>query len=72
MGRSGTSSTARRWAALAYARIQGKAALVVHFQNSSLMNEDKRRRPILFHSDEPEIGGHVFHNQFIVSFNMCH
>ncbi|QCD79613.1 protein MEI2-like 2 isoform X1 [Vigna unguiculata] len=38
-------------ASLAYARIQGKAALVMHFQNSSLMNEDKRCRPILFHSE---------------------
>ncbi|KAL6553524.1 hypothetical protein OROGR_007366 [Orobanche gracilis] len=38
-------------ASLAYARIQGKAALVSHFQNSSLMNEDKRCRPILFHSE---------------------
>eukprot|EP00898_Chlorokybus_atmophyticus_P004766 jgi/Chlat1/5290/Chrsp35S05248 len=35
-------------ASLAYARIQGKSALVAHFQNSSLMNEDKRCRPILF------------------------
>ena len=33
---------------LAYARIQGKIALVSHFQNSSLMNEDKRCRPIVF------------------------
>lgn len=41
---------------LAYARIQGKAALVAHFQNSSLMNEDKRCRPILFHSDGPNAG----------------
>ncbi|MBO8631226.1 hypothetical protein INO08_16095, partial [Staphylococcus aureus] len=38
-------------ASLAYARIQGKAALIAHFQNSSLMNEDKRCRPIIFHSD---------------------
>ncbi|GAB2299084.1 Protein MEI2-like 2 [Dionaea muscipula] len=38
-------------ASLAYARIQGRNALVAHFQNSSLMNEDKRCRPILFHSD---------------------
>ncbi|XWS12424.1 hypothetical protein CRYUN_Cryun37aG0088100 [Craigia yunnanensis] len=38
-------------ASLAYARIQGKPALVAHFQNSSLMNEDKRCRPILFHSE---------------------
>lgn len=35
-------------ASLAYARIQGKMALISHFQNSSLMNEDKRCRPILF------------------------
>ncbi|PKI69104.1 hypothetical protein CRG98_010573 [Punica granatum] len=41
-------------ASLAYARIQGKAALVAHFQNSSLMNEDKRCRPILFQSEGPE------------------
>nr|XP_024396738.1 protein MEI2-like 5 isoform X2 [Physcomitrium patens] len=46
-------------ASLAYARIQGKAALVAHFQNSSLMNEDKRCRPILFHSDGPHIGDQV-------------
>ncbi|XWS15918.1 hypothetical protein CRYUN_Cryun34aG0043400 [Craigia yunnanensis] len=42
-------------ASLAFARIQGKGALVAHFQNSSLMNEDKRCRPILFHSGD---GGH--------------
>ncbi|GBG61886.1 hypothetical protein CBR_g23837 [Chara braunii] len=46
-------------ASLAYARIQGKAALVAHFQNSSLMNEDKRCRPILFHSDGPHVGDQV-------------
>ncbi|XP_074566589.1 protein MEI2-like 2 isoform X2 [Curcuma longa] len=38
-------------ASLAYARIQGRPALVAHFQNSSLMNEDKRCRPILFYSE---------------------
>jgi RNA recognition motif-containing protein len=43
-------------ASLAYARIQGKNALVVHFQNSSLMNEDKRCRPILFHTEGPNAG----------------
>ncbi|XP_057970285.1 protein MEI2-like 4 isoform X2 [Malania oleifera] len=43
-------------ATLAYARIQGKAALIAHFQNSSLMNEDKRCRPILFHTDGPNAG----------------
>ncbi|XP_019414899.1 PREDICTED: protein MEI2-like 4 [Lupinus angustifolius] len=43
-------------AVLAYARIQGKSTLVAHFQNSSLMNEDKRCRPILFHTDGPNAG----------------
>ncbi|XP_076902467.1 protein MEI2-like 2 [Bidens hawaiensis] len=37
-------------ASLAYARIQGKAALIAHFQNSSLMNEDVKCRPLLFQS----------------------
>lgn len=46
-------------ASLAYARIQGKAALIAHFQNSSLMNEDKRCRPILLHSDGPNAGDQV-------------
>jgi hypothetical protein len=46
-------------ASLAYARIQGKSALIAHFQNSSLMNEDKRCRPILFHTDGPNAGDPV-------------
>ncbi|CAA0816125.1 Protein MEI2-like 5 [Striga hermonthica] len=41
-------------ASLAYARIQGKMALISHFQNSSLMNEDKRCRPILIQSEGQE------------------
>ncbi|KAI3432299.1 hypothetical protein D9Q98_003859 [Chlorella vulgaris] len=36
---------------IAYGRIQGKTALVQHFQNSSLLHEDKRCRPILFHTN---------------------
>ncbi|CAH2043927.1 unnamed protein product [Thlaspi arvense] len=43
-------------ATLTYARIQGKIALIAHFQNSSLMNEDKRCRPILFHTEGPNAG----------------
>jgi hypothetical protein len=31
--------------------LQGKTALVQHFQNSSLLHEDKRCRPILFHTN---------------------
>ncbi|KAJ6393242.1 hypothetical protein OIU77_022669 [Salix suchowensis] len=46
-------------ALLAYARIQGKTALIAHFQNSSLMNEDKRCRPILFNTDGPNAGDQV-------------
>ncbi|CAH9076502.1 unnamed protein product [Cuscuta epithymum] len=46
-------------ASLAYARIQGKSALVAHFQNSSLMNEDKRCRPIVFHSECSESSGQI-------------
>lgn len=46
-------------ASLAYARIQGRTALVAHFQNSSLMNEDKRCRPILFDSEGAEAGDQV-------------
>jgi len=41
---------------LTFARIQGKIALVNHFQNSSLMCEDKKCRPIIFHSDGPNLG----------------
>ncbi|MED6106427.1 hypothetical protein PIB30_004659 [Stylosanthes scabra] len=61
-------------ASLAYARIQGKAALVNHFQNSSLMNEDERCRPIVFHSENPEGGGdkimqdHLLSNKLNVQF----
>ena len=46
-------------ASLAYARIQGRASLVSHFQNSSLMNEDKRCRPILFQTEGPNAGDMV-------------
>lgn len=41
---------------ISYARIQGRNSLVAHFQNSSLMHEDKRCRPILFTSDGDEAG----------------
>lgn len=53
-------------ASLAYARIQGKVALVSHFQNSSLMNEDKRCRPILFHSEGQETEDQVAFRIFIL------
>jgi hypothetical protein len=45
--------------AIAYARIQGKAELIRHFQNSSLLFEDAHHRPLVFVSEgvrrgEPE------------------
>ena len=56
-------------ASLAYARIQGRTALISHFQNSSLMNEDKRCRPILFHSNGPDAGNQV--SLFKMSPHIC-
>jgi len=41
---------------IAYARIQGKTCLIAHFQNSSLMCEDKKCRPIIFHTEGPNLG----------------
>ncbi|CAJ2649042.1 unnamed protein product [Trifolium pratense] len=46
-------------AALAYARIQGKAALIAHFQHSSLMDMDEDCRPILINTDGPNAGEQV-------------
>lgn len=38
---------------VAYARIQSRRALISHFQNSSLMHEDKRCRPVLLNLAGP-------------------
>lgn len=38
---------------VAYARIQTRRALISHFQNSSLMHEDKRCRPVLLNLSGP-------------------
>ena len=35
---------------ITYARIQGKAALVQHFQSSSVMSEDKKYHPIIINA----------------------
>jgi len=42
--------------AITFARIQGKEALIANWQNSSLMCEDRRCRPIIFHSDGADVG----------------
>mmetsp|Transcript_4105 Transcript_4105/g.12338 ORF Transcript_4105/g.12338 Transcript_4105/m.12338 type:complete len:807 (+) Transcript_4105:176-2596(+) len=48
---------------ITFARIQGKASLIAHFQNSSLMNEDPKCRPIIFSEtgerEEFPVGPHV-------------
>jgi len=36
---------------ISYARIQGKQAMVAHFQNSRLLAEDRKCRPLIFQSD---------------------
>lgn len=41
---------------ITFARIQGKAAFIDHFRNSSLMYEDQACRPLIFHSSGPSIG----------------
>ncbi|KAJ4894833.1 Protein MEI2-like 5 [Raphanus sativus] len=47
-GKKWEKFSSEKVASLAYARIQGKAALISHFQNSSLMNVDIGCRPIIF------------------------
>lgn len=41
----------------------------MHFQNSSLMNEDKRCRPILFHSEGQDTGDQVVWLQSVANNN---
>jgi hypothetical protein len=56
----------RRWAhfnsekvcAVTYARIQGKAALISRFQNSSLLDREDSYRPLLFYSVGHPLSGH--------------
>ncbi|KAL1561061.1 Protein MEI2-like 2 [Salvia divinorum] len=53
-GKTWEKFNSKKVTSLAYARIQGKVALVSHFQNSNLMNEDKQYRPILFQYEGQE------------------
>lgn len=39
---------------ICYARIQGKNSLIAHFQNSSLMHEDPKCRPVILSNGKPE------------------
>ncbi|CAM9596094.1 unnamed protein product, partial [Heterosigma akashiwo] len=42
--------------AIAYARLQGRRAMIARFQNSSLLAKEGRYRPLLFHSAGPLAG----------------
>jgi hypothetical protein len=50
-GRSWPKFNSVKICALAYARIQGKQSLITHFQNSRLLSEEKKCRPIIFGLD---------------------
>lgn len=66
-GRKWEKFNSEKVVSLAYARIQGKAALVNHFQNSSLMNEDKRCRPMLFDPKHTENNNQILLNGTFIS-----
>lgn len=55
-GRKWDKFNSEKVCAITFARIQGKSQLVSHFQNSSLMCEDRKCRPLLFYSDGPNRG----------------
>lgn len=51
---------------ISYARIQGKYAMLEHFKNSSLLFEDAKCQPLIFHDGESEplpIGSNFLRNQ---------
>ena len=50
-GRRWTCFRSGKVCAITYARIQGKQALITHFENSSLMHEDECYQPVIFASD---------------------
>ncbi|KAL5213378.1 hypothetical protein ABZP36_024225 [Zizania latifolia] len=61
-GRKWEKFNSEKVVSLAYARIQGQAALVNHFQNSSLMSVDKYCRPMLFDPKHTESGNQILLN----------
>ena len=56
-GRKWTRFNSEKVASVAYARIQGKQALVGHFRNSNVLFEDAQCRPVLFNSEVLERRG---------------
>jgi len=58
---------------ITFARIQGKQSNIEHFRNSSLMHEDEKYRPLLFHSTGAKIGlPESFPEQTSTSHNVRH
>ena len=55
-GQRWRSFNSEKICSITYARIQGKAALVSRFQNSSLLDKDDTYKPLLFRSSGPEQG----------------
>ena len=55
-GRRWTCFRSGKVCAITYARIQGKAAMIQRFQNSSLLAESLEVQPRLFVSDGPDRG----------------
>ncbi|GAU40093.1 hypothetical protein TSUD_389430 [Trifolium subterraneum] len=55
-GKKWESFNSEKVVSLAYARIQGKAALIAHFEKSSLMNMNELWKPMFTKTDGPNAG----------------
>jgi len=55
-GQRWMSFNSEKVCAVTFARIQGRAAMISRFQNSSLLEKDNEYRPLLFYSSGPDKG----------------
>jgi len=55
-GQRWMSFNSEKVCAVTFARIQGRAAMISRFQNSSLLEKDNEYRPLLFYSSGPDRG----------------
>jgi hypothetical protein len=55
-GQRWRSFNSEKVCAISFARIQGKAAMISRFQNSSLLEKDEEYKPLLFYSSGSEMG----------------
>jgi hypothetical protein len=55
-GQRWNSFNSEKVCVITFARIQGKAAMVSRFQNSSLLEKDDEYQPLLFYSSGPDRG----------------